>query len=128
MENLVEHFRDRKFPDTFEPSSARDEIERFQELYSSGRLFGDDLLVSEEPEVQEAVTSLARRLSEDLRSHLDLSEAGGDADGDPEFKVTYNGWVPIQTPLGGGYCALGGYNFSTGVCAYWGVGRCTWAK
>lgn len=36
MENLVEHFRDRKFPETFEPSSARDEIERFQEIYKSG--------------------------------------------------------------------------------------------
>jgi hypothetical protein len=128
MENLVEHFRDRKFPETFEPSSARGDIERFQEIYGSGRLFGDDLFVSEEPEVQEAVRSLARRLSEDLRSHLELSEAGGDTDSDPEFTVTYNGWVPISTPVGGGYCAYGGYNYSTGVCAYWGIARCGWAK
>jgi hypothetical protein len=126
MENPVEHFRDRKFSETFEPSSARDEIERFQEIYRSGRLFGDDLFLSEEPEVQEVVRSLARRLSEDLRRHLDLSEA--DIEGDPKFTVTYNGFQMHETSLGGGWCASWGYNYVTGVCAYFGVVRCGWAK
>jgi hypothetical protein len=126
MENVVEHFRDRKFPETFEPSSARDEIERFEEIYRSGRLFGDDLLLSEEPEVQEAVRSLVRRLSEDLSRHLDLSEA--DAEGDPKFTVTYNLSVPMEKPVGGGYCAIYVYDYSRGICAYWGIARCGWAK
>lgn len=123
MQNIVEHFRNKKFPREFEMSSETERAAKNLEvIYEKGELYGDDLLVSNVENVQRTVTDLANALSRDMKRHLGLSE---DLDyGKLSFTVTYNGRIPIKQELGNGYCAYGALDFDTMQCVYDGIAAC----
>jgi hypothetical protein len=83
--DLPAHMRNRKFAHTFQPSpETRNVMERVDRQYREGKLYGDDLLISTDREVVEAVAKLAEGLASDLTSHLDV-EFGGDV----RYKLLY---------------------------------------
>ena len=68
--------------------------------------------MSSEPAVTETVTNLARCLADDVQDHLGLSQYRANSDRDLDVTVTYNGWVIVETGVGAGRCAVGGYIMS----------------
>lgn len=102
-----------------------------QRLYKAGELFEDPPITRESREVKESLERLSAALGSELwkigrERHPALAEAGEHTL--PRSAVLFNGMVLIESDLGGGWCAFGGYDYATGDCEYFGTGRCIGAR
>jgi hypothetical protein len=124
--DYVEHFRSRKIGRNVHPSDeTKEQMEQLRRHHTDGHLYGSDLMVSSEPTIKDTLSRLVQSLALDIKKHAGLP-AGND-EGPPTFVLTYNGTVHMSGHVPGAppyICWFGLYDFDSGACFYYGIGRC----